>query len=48
VTVTQGVSAGTDYADISMSYQVPLDFVFFTTPPVTLTGSRRAFVQPTR
>jgi len=47
VTVTHGVSSGTDYADISMSYNVPLNFVFFTAPPVTLTESRRAFVQPT-
>ncbi len=45
-TITHGVSAGTNYADITMSYSVPMNFVFFTLPPVTLTESRRAFIQP--
>ena len=31
--------------DISLSYAVPLDFIFFQTPPVTLTHSRRVFLQ---
>ena len=44
-TVTHGVSGGANYVDITMSYNVPLNFIFFTTPPVTLTETRRAFVQ---
>ena len=47
VTITHGISGGSNYADISMSYQVPLNFVLFTVRPVTLTERRRAFIQPT-
>lgn len=39
-------SNGNDYADISMSYAVPLDFIFFEAGPVTLTETRRVFTQP--
>lgn len=35
-----------DVADISWSYRVQLDFVFFQTPPVTLTHSRTVYLQP--
>ena len=35
-----------EYADIEMRYSVPLDFIFFETPPVTLTETRRVFTQP--
>jgi len=35
-----------DYKQISMSYQVPLDFIFFQTSPVTLVANRRVFVYP--
>ena len=45
--IARGVSAGTDYADITMTYTVPMDFIFFSVPSVTLVESRRAFVQPT-
>lgn len=46
-TVTYGQDAnGYDYADIEMKYAVPLDFVFFSTPPVTLTDRRRVFLAP--
>lgn len=34
------------YAEIRMSYAVPVDFLFFETPPVTLTEVRRVFTQP--
>lgn len=37
---------GLSYADISLSYEVPLNFIFFETPPVTLTETRRVFTQP--
>lgn len=46
-TITHGTDAnGVPYADISMSYAVPLNFIFFETPPVTLTETRRVFTQP--
>ena len=46
--VTYGQDAnGYDYAEIEMKYDVPLNFVFFTTPAVTLTDRRRVFLQPT-
>ena len=46
-TVARGTdSSGNDFADITMSYAVPLDFIFFRTPPVTLTERRRVFTQP--
>ena len=37
---------GRDYKEISMRYQVPLDFIFFQTSPVTLVANRRVFVYP--
>ena len=36
---------GNAVVDISMSYRVPLDFVFFSSDPVTITHSRTVFVQ---
>lgn len=44
-TVTTGTSNGATYLDITMSYNVPLDFVFYRPPAVTLTETRRAYVQ---
>ncbi|MDP8913238.1 MAG: pilus assembly protein [Pseudomonadota bacterium] len=35
---------GRNYKEISMSYQVPLDFIFFQTSPLTLVGNRRVYV----
>ena len=46
-TITHGTSDGANFVDIRVTYTVPLDFIFFSTPPVTLTETRRAFVQPT-
>ena len=43
-TVTSGVSNGANYVDITASYSVPMDFIFFDAGSVTLTESRRAFV----
>ena len=37
---------GFTYADISLSYTVPLDFIFFEIDPITLTERRRVFTQP--
>ena len=42
-TVTHGASNGVNFVDVSMSYSVPLDFVLFTTAPVTLSYTRRAY-----
>jgi hypothetical protein len=46
-TVTHGVDNGANYVDITVTYTVNLNFVFFTLPSVTLSQSRRAFIQPT-
>ena len=37
--------SGNDYVDISMSYNVPLDFIFFDIGPITLRDTRRVFIQ---
>ena len=42
-TLTNGTSDSANYVDITMSYQVPLNFVFVTITPVTLTQTRRAY-----
>lgn len=44
--IVHGTSNGANYADIKLSYSVPLNFIFFNLPPVTLTETRRAFIQP--
>ena len=41
--VSRGVVDGTKYVDVTMSYDVPLDFVLFDGPTVRLTETRRAF-----
>jgi Flp pilus assembly protein TadG len=46
-TLTHGTDSGADYVDITMSYAVPLNFIFFTGPSVTLTATQRAYQQPT-
>lgn len=45
-TVTQGKANGRDYLDVEVRYQVPMDFMFFLTQPVTLIERRRVFVHP--
>ena len=42
--ITACTSGTDDCLDISVSYNVPLDFIFVSLPPVTLTQTRRAFV----
>ena len=45
-TVTPGVDGnGLNYLDITASYTVPMDFIFFSAGSVTLTESRRAYVR---
>jgi Flp pilus assembly protein TadG len=44
-TTSSGTTYTTTYLDITMSYQVPLNFIFYSTSPITLTETRRAWVQ---
>jgi Flp pilus assembly protein TadG len=47
-TVVRGTdSNGNAYIELRMTYRVPLEFIFFTTPPVTLHDTRRVFTQVT-
>lgn len=36
---------GNEYIDIDMTYQVPLEFIFFEVGPIALKDSRRVFIQ---
>ena len=45
-TIVHGNVNGSNYIDISVQYSVPMDFVFFHLPAVTLSENRRAFVTP--
>jgi Flp pilus assembly pilin Flp len=45
--ITNGTDGGADFVQISLSYRVPLDFVFVSVRPVTLTKTRRVYVYPT-
>ena len=38
---------GFDYAEIEASYAVPLNFIVYKVPAVTLTERRRVYLQPT-
>jgi Flp pilus assembly protein TadG len=43
--LTHGTTAdGVAYLDITMTYAVPLNFVLFNSPPITLTQTRRTFL----
>ena len=46
-TITYGTTSGANYADIQMSYNAYLNFIFFSYGPVTLTEKRRVFIYPT-
>ena len=41
--VTRGTENGADFTEVTMTYSVPLNFIFFQIPGVTLTETRRAF-----
>jgi len=43
-TLTRGVANGVPYIDISMTYRPPLNFIFFTGPRISMTRSRRAYL----
>ncbi|HWI87141.1 MAG TPA: TadE family protein [Sphingomonas sp.] len=42
--VTRGVANGVPYVDISLTYRPPLNFIFFTGPQISITQSRRAYL----
>ena len=42
-----GTANSSPYADISMSYQLQLNYVFIKSDPITLTQKRRVYLQPT-
>ncbi|MFL6856400.1 MAG: TadE/TadG family type IV pilus assembly protein [Allosphingosinicella sp.] len=45
-TVTHGTdAAGHDYADLAINYQVPLNFIFYKPPAITLRENRRVYIQ---
>lgn len=41
-----GTTNGMTYADISLSYSMPLNLWLVETAPITLTQSRRVYIQP--
>ena len=43
-TLVHGTANGVPYIDITMKYSAPLNFVFFSTPPVTMTQTRRVYL----
>ena len=44
--IAHGTADGANYVDITVTYTVDLNFVFFTIDDVELTESRRAFIHP--
>jgi Flp pilus assembly protein TadG len=47
-TVVHGTDGnGNAYVELRMTYSVPLEFIFFSPPPVTLHDTRRVFTQVT-
>lgn len=40
----RGTVGDVSYIDLSMTYQAPLNFIFFSTPPITLQQTRRAYL----
>jgi Flp pilus assembly protein TadG len=45
VTVVRGTSDGNPYVELRTNYSVPLEFIFFSPPPITLHDTRRVFTQ---
>lgn len=44
VSVSRGVSNTVQYVEVSMTYDVPLEFVFVDVPDVSFTETRRAYL----
>jgi Flp pilus assembly protein TadG len=45
-TIVEGVADGAPYAEITMNYAAPLNFIFYKTNPVRLSQTRRVYTQP--
>lgn len=45
VTVFRGTDNGNPYIELRTDYSVPLEFIFFSPPPVTLHDTRRVYTQ---
>lgn len=45
--VTYGTTGGNNWAEISMSYTVQLNFIFWAPAPFDITRTRRVFIYPT-
>lgn len=43
-TIVYGEADGADFAEVTMAYSMPVNFVFFDAPDVTLTRTRRAYL----
>lgn len=43
-TLTRGQVNGVSYVDISLTYRPPLNFIFFRGPTISITRSRRAYL----
>jgi hypothetical protein len=46
VTIVEADANGFPYADIEVTYTVPLNFVIYKPKPITLKERRRVFIQP--
>jgi Flp pilus assembly protein TadG len=44
-TITTGTDSSATYLNITLTYNVPLNFIFYRPPAVTLTETRRVYVQ---
>jgi Flp pilus assembly protein TadG len=45
-TIVEGDDNGTPFAQITMTYAAPLNFIFYKTSPVRLSQTRRVYTQP--
>ena len=45
-TIVEGVADGAPYAEITMTYAAPLNFIFYNVGPVRLSKTRRVYTQP--
>ena len=45
--IVDGSLDGASYAEITMRYEAPMNFLFFDVGPIPLTKTRRVYTQPT-
>jgi Flp pilus assembly protein TadG len=43
-TIVRGISNGETYADITVSYNAPINLIVYSTPAITLSETRRAYL----